>query len=143
MQYVVIPEGGECGLRADAIEDAVERIGDLRSDFEDRDILSELSDFVLPCAAGLVCRREGLESGVCRPEDTTGQLHTWKECMYMGEHEQCCVGCILCANGQDDITRFAVQLLWDEHRTHSYYNMVSFQTVSSHRLSSLYGFLFI
>ena len=73
LQYIVIPEGGECVLREDPIEDAVERIGNRRRDFEDRDTLSELSDFVLPCAAGLVCRREGLESGVCRPENTNGQ----------------------------------------------------------------------
>ena len=75
-------EGDECvSFIEDAIDDAIERIEGLLSDFEDRDILSRLSDFAVPCAAGLVCRRETLERSVCVPENMNGQSRS-PVCMY-------------------------------------------------------------
>ena len=86
--FLGIPDGEECIFNEDAIDDVIERIRELQSDLEDREIVSQLREFVVPCAAGLVCRRQTLDRSVCVPENMNGQFLA---CMWLGERSNPCL----------------------------------------------------
>lgn len=59
-------EGQECPTRED-LDDFIERIerSGLEVDIAARDGINQLSDIVVPCLQGLICRREALDRSVC------------------------------------------------------------------------------
>lgn len=67
-----IEEGRNCSISEDFIDDVIERSRELLSNVDDREIVSRLSNFIIPCRRGLVCRAETLTRRVCRPENDRG-----------------------------------------------------------------------
>ena len=43
-------------------------------DVDDRELINRLTDRIIPCQRGLICRRDGLDSRVCTQENEQGKI---------------------------------------------------------------------
>lgn len=69
-----ITEGGNCTISPNVIDRAFQRYRRLQllSNIADRQVASVVQDVLIPCQQGLVCRRQALNRGECRPDNPNG-----------------------------------------------------------------------